>query len=154
MIIMQTRPTKIKKGKGDEGELVRASERAKASIKMGKDRAKGKVKGPGLDREEALVVGKTLASTCDWNAMMKTLDELGGRWIEGGTFFHFYVEGRVVTWLSEGFWMVVEQELAEVIVVDGWDLEVATCPTEDEINKAEELRLLQEMMSFDVCLED
>ena len=85
---------------------------------MGEDRAKGRTKGPGLDREEALVVGKTLAGTVDWDALMRTVDELGGRWMAGGTFFHFYAGERVVTWLSEGFWFVVEQGLFEVVVVD------------------------------------
>ena len=104
----------------DQDEKEERNTRAEASAKMGEDRAQGRTKGPCLDREEALVVGKTLAKTCDWDSMRRTLEELGGRWIAGGTFFHFYEEDRVVTWLSEGFWFVVERELVVAVVVDGW----------------------------------
>ena len=75
----------VKGKKKVEDEPKGRNSRAEASAKTGEERAKGRTKGPGLDREEALVVGKTLAETCDCDALMRTLEELGGRWIEGGT---------------------------------------------------------------------
>ena len=92
-------------------------DRTKLSKKIGKDRANGRSKGPGLDRKEALLVGKILAETCKWEDLERTDDELGGRWFEGGTFFHFLLGWVVVPWLSEGFWNTVENESIEIIII-------------------------------------
>ena len=49
---------------------------------------------------------------------------------------------------------MVENEFAEVTVADGWNLEVATCPTVDEVKDAEEARLIERMLGFNLSLKD
>ncbi len=130
----------------------RKEERTKLSGEIGKNRASGTTKGPGLNRKEALLVGKIMAETCEWDNIKRTVDELGGRWLEAATFYHFYVERWVVFWLSEGFWFVVEKKLINIIIIEGWD-SMAGTTEEGEKELGNGLLKVGELWDFNVKLE-
>ena len=85
----KARPRVMTKVEEAASQKRRRVERAKESRKIGKDRVEGRTKGPDWQDDE--LVAEIWARTCNMKDLHCTMDGVGIGWLDGGTFFHFYV---------------------------------------------------------------
>ena len=91
-----------------------------------------------------------LKGTCNYDNYLNTKDEHSIWWFSGGSFFHFERgedeeedEGaKVVLWLSEGFWFLVEGKGVEIIMAEGWDSMVSIREVEDSIVEVDDKEVM------------